>query len=133
MNGASVEYLSTLNPDLIMIHHAGLLGDINCNSGKPFCNLTRLELIEASISGGALKFANSNNRVNKASSSTISFLIKNYNDYDLYSVRYGTSNYHIYGLKKNGVIPLLGFELSLKKSFDPSYQLSYIQMRSMQK
>ena len=40
ISGASVQYIEELSPDLIMAHHAGLLGNLTCPNGMDFCVLT---------------------------------------------------------------------------------------------
>ena len=47
ISGASVQYIEELSPDLIMAHHAGLLGNLTCPNGMDFCVLARDELENA--------------------------------------------------------------------------------------
>ena len=125
ISGASVQYIEELSPDLIMAHHAGLLGNLTCPNGMDFCVLARDELENAEVT-----ILDTGTRVRQASAATIEFLLEHYNQYTVVSVRYGPTNKHIYGIRKNGLIDVSDFMAALQKSHQSDYQLSYSEMKS---
>lgn len=128
--GASSGYIEEISPDLIMAHHAGLLGNLQCSTGANFCELARDQLVKAASENNAHTYVESENRVRRASAVTIEFLSNNYDGYSVISVKYGTSNYHIYGIRKNGAISVGDFMSALQESHTPEQQLSYYDMKT---
>ena len=128
--GASSGYIEEISPDLIMAHHAGLLGDLQCSKGTSFCELARDQLVKAASENNSHTFLESENRVRRASAATIEFLINHYDNYSVISVKYGISNAHIYGIRKNGSISIRDFMSALQESHTPEKQLSYYEMKT---
>ena len=128
--GASSGYIEEISPDLIMAHHGGLLGNLQCSTGTSFCELARDQLVKAASENNSHTYLESEIRVLRAAAVTVEFLSNNYDDYSVISVKYGPSNVHIYGIRKNGAISVRDFMSALQESHTPEQQLSYYEMKT---
>jgi Flp pilus assembly protein protease CpaA len=128
VNGASIEYLESLDADLIMMHHAGMLSGIICENAQTFCRIDSNEFTDAFNSGGASTALSVENRVGRAASVTAKFLVDNFENYAVYAVRYGSQYSHIYAVNLSGTMEADDFEFALNRSFDPTAKLSYLEI-----
>lgn len=128
VNGASIEYLESLDADLIMMHHAGMLSGIRCENAQTFCRIDSNEFTNAFNSGGASTALSVENRVERAASVTVKFLVDNFKNYAVYAVRYGSQYSHIYAVNLSGTMEADDFEFALRRSFDPTARLSYLEI-----
>tara|TARA_R100000773_G_C4219452_1_gene118028 strand:+ start:889 stop:2553 length:1665 start_codon:yes stop_codon:yes gene_type:complete len=126
VNGASIEYLTHLDADLIMMHQANMLSGIGCEDEQIFCRIDSNKFTTAFNSGGASSALSVEDRVRKAASVTAKFLVDNFEDYAVYAVRYGSNYSHIYAIRLSGTLDTDDFEFALRRSFDPTVRLSYL-------
>lgn len=128
-NGSSLKFLKNLNPDLIMFHHAKTIPSIKCDENKFFCKISPAKFSQIIKKDDTLQFLNKEMRIYNASAVVSKFFLENFEDYNIYNVKYGGNYYHLYGVKKDGNINELLFREALNKSFDPEMKHSYLKLK----
>lgn len=128
INGASAEYISALQPDLIFFHQAGTLPSINCPDSQLYCEISQENFDAMVISDQTLQHLGSENRVKIAPAAIAEYLTTTKTEYRIFAVLYGARYSHIYALREGGSVELKNFLSSLEVSFSQSGQLSYSEM-----
>ena len=128
IEGASKNYLESLEPDLIFFHHAGTLPSINCTNDRPYCEINTSRFREIVVSDDTLLSLASANRVRLAPAAIAEYLTTTEVRYQIFAVRYGSTHSHLYALREDGSISKDSFLTSLDLSYLPEGQLSYSEM-----
>lgn len=129
LDGASVEYIEGLSPDVVFGWASPLLSGYSCPLSPNFCRVTHPELQQAVDVEMVADSLRSEDRVRAAKGAVVQFLLESPDEYVLYLVRYGSGFPHLYGIRVGGTVNEERFVAALGESFAPSGRLSYLKMQ----
>lgn len=123
-----IDYLIELQPDIVFLHRASVFPAPRCGSGQNFCRVDP-QVFSASLEdAGTFALVQSTNHVTAASAIASTFLADQSSRYAIYSVRYGGSFDHLYGIRMEGVVTEDAFIRALEVSFSAAGRLSFADM-----
>ncbi|KAA8981268.1 hypothetical protein [Halospina sp. K52047b] len=130
IEGASPQYISKLDPDLLFMHHAGTAEFSNVCNNKKWCQITSEELFSSIEAEKAGVWDEYNYGVKRAPLAIFDFLGSSKNRFDYYVMYYEGGFNHFYALKKSGEIENFQFEKALSKSFQDKNGRSYLDLKN---
>ncbi|MEM1386063.1 MAG: hypothetical protein AAGG54_00495 [Pseudomonadota bacterium] len=123
VNPPDAAFLARLEPDMILLHHGGVVRLTCGDENPPFCALSQEELALAYRQAGG----RSGERVRQAQFAILDHLLERVTDYQLILVRNGWLYDHVYAVKRGGLIDQRDVASALEKSFSPEGKVSYLQ------